>query len=67
MKELKKRWQAETPHFFKKVIKIGVSLGVIGATIATAPISLPASIIAIGGYLSTAGFMAAAVGKLAKI
>lgn len=62
MKELKKRWNAETPHFFKKVIHFGVVLGVVGAGLITLPATAT-----IGTILVTIGTTATAVSKFTKI
>ena len=67
MKELKRRWNASTPAFFKKVIKIGIAASSIGAAIIASPVALPTAIITVAGYLVTVGTTAALVGKLAKI
>lgn len=56
--EIIKRISEPTPPFWKKVRKIAIALGLIGTAIVTAPISLPAGIITIGGYLVTAGTVA---------
>ena len=63
MKETLQRVKKPTPDYFKKVIKVGLTLGAVGAAIATAPIALPAAIVTIGGYMATAGVIAAAVAK----
>ncbi len=65
-KELVQRIISPTPSFFKKIRTIGLSLGAIGAAILTAPISLPATVISIAGYLATAGIVASAVSTVAK-
>lgn len=61
--ELLERLSEPTPKFFKKVFKIMATLGVIGGIIVTAPISLPAGIVAVGGYLATAGAVGAVLSK----
>jgi hypothetical protein len=61
---VKKRWDAKTPKFFKKIIKLGVGVGVVGGVIATLPVSLPAAIVTLGGYIAATGTVAAAVAKL---
>lgn len=61
--EVLERLSEPTPKFFKKAFKIMAALGVIGGVIATAPISLPAGIVAVGGYLATAGAVGAALAK----
>lgn len=67
MNELKRRWKATTPTFFKKVIKVGIAASSIGAGIIASPVVLPAAIVTVAGYLVTIGTTAALVGKLAKI
>ena len=66
MKELIQRLKARTPKFWKNVQKIGISAGVIGGAIMTAPISLPPAVVAAGGYLVTAGGVAAALSQLTQ-
>jgi ABC-type xylose transport system permease subunit len=61
---VKKRWDAKTPKFFKKIIKLGVGVGVVGGVIATLPVSLPAAIVTLGGYMVATGTVTAAVAKL---
>lgn len=63
IKETLERVSKPTPNYFKKVINIGITLGVIGTAIAAAPIALPAAVVTLGGYLATAGVIAAAVAK----
>ena len=62
MKELKKRWNADTPMFFKKVIHVGIIVGLIGGGL----ISVPATAM-IGGVMVTIGATATAIAKLTKI
>jgi hypothetical protein len=64
MKKLIKRWKAETPDFWKKVQTIGISIGAVGGIIVSAPVALPAALITIGGYMVTAGSVAAVLSKL---
>ena len=62
LKEIKKRWKAETPMFFKKLIHVGVVIGLIGGSL----ISIPATA-SVGAVLVTIGATAATVSKFAKI
>lgn len=62
MKELKKRWNAKTPTFFKKVINFGIIVGIIGSGL----ITLPSTAVA-GGFMITIGATAATISKLTKI
>lgn len=61
---LKQRWNAPTPKFWKKVRKFGITAGVIGVALTTAPIALPAAIITVGGYLITAGTLTGILSQL---
>jgi hypothetical protein len=63
---LKERWQSKTPTFWKKVQRIGVALGVIGATIVAAPVVLPASLVTAAGYMIAAGTVTATLSQLTK-
>lgn len=64
--EIVKRYKAKTPKFFKRLTKVGLICAGIGGAIATAPVSLPAGIVALGGYLVTVGGAIAVVAPLAK-
>jgi ABC-type xylose transport system permease subunit len=55
MNIIKRRWNAKTPIFWKKVQTIGLSLAGISSVILTAPVSLPVGIVTLAGYLATAG------------
>lgn len=66
LKELKNRWKAETPKFWKKVQKISIAAGVIGGAIIAAPIALPAAVITVGGYLVAVGSVGATLSQLTK-
>jgi hypothetical protein len=63
---LKERWQSKTPKFWKKVQRIGVALGVIGATIVAAPVVLPVSLVTAAGYMVAAGTVTATLSQLTK-
>jgi ABC-type xylose transport system permease subunit len=43
---------------------IGIVVGVVGGALATAPVSLPASIVALSGYLITAGTIITTVSQI---
>jgi len=58
------RAMAETPPFFKKLRTIGIVVGLVGGALATAPVSLPASIVALSGYLITAGTIITTVSQI---
>lgn len=62
LKEVKKRWLAETPRFFKKLIHIGIVIGLVGGGLITIPATA-----AVGAVLVTVGATAATISKLTKI
>ena len=61
---LKKRWNAPTPKFWKRVQKAAITVGAIAGVIISAPITLPATVITIAGYVVTAGTVAATLSQL---
>lgn len=65
--ELKKRWKSECPHFFKKVINLGLTIGAVGTTLVALPIALPTLIVTVGGYMVATGVVTATVAKFTKI
>lgn len=52
-----------TPKFFKKVRNIGLTLGAVGAALLASPVTLPAVLVSIAGYLTTAGLVASAISQ----
>ena len=62
MREINKRWNADTPMFFKKIIHVGIILGLIGGGLITVPATA-----VIGGVMVTIGATASAIAKLTKI
>lgn len=64
MRNIKKRWTSETPDFWKKVQKIGLGIGSIGAILVSGTITLPATIVAVGGYMVAVGSVTAVLSKL---
>lgn len=64
MEDLKKRWTAKTPTFWKKVQRVGIVAGALGAAIVAAPIALPAAIVTASGYLIAVGGVTAALSQL---
>ena len=63
MKELIKRWQSDTPTFWKKVRNTAVSVGVIGGVILTLPVSLPAATV---GFITNVVIVCAAIAPTAQ-
>lgn len=64
MKELKGRWKAQTPKFWKRVQQIAIVAGTIAGVIIAAPVALPAAVITVAGYVATAGTVAATLAQL---
>jgi ABC-type xylose transport system permease subunit len=54
-----------TPKWFKAIRTIGLILTGIGTALVTAPISLPAVVVTLGGYLIVGGAVASAVATTA--
>jgi hypothetical protein len=63
--KLAERVKSPTPKFFKKVRNIGLGLAAISASILAAPISLPAVLIKVAGYLAVAGGVAGTISQTA--
>lgn len=61
MREFKNRWNANTPRFFKKLIKVGIGIGVIGGALVTFPATAT-----VGAILVTVGTTVSAISKLTK-
>jgi ABC-type xylose transport system permease subunit len=55
---------APTPAFFQKLRNIGLVLAAISAAIISAPISLPAMVVTVAGYLAVAGSVLGAVSQI---
>ena len=64
--ELKERWQSKTPKFWKKVQRVGIIAGAVGAAIITAPVALPAALITASSYLLAIGGVTATLSQLTK-
>ena len=61
---LKERWQSKTPKFWKKIQRVGLVAGALGAAIIVAPVALPAALVAASGYLVAVGGVTAALSQL---
>ena len=59
------RIESPTPKWFRIVRYIGLALSAVGGVIATAPVSLPAGIVTLGGYLLLSGTIIGAVSQTA--
>ena len=56
-----------TPKFFKKVRTIGLALTAVSASLLASPVTLPAILVQIAGYLAVAGSVATAVSQVATM
>jgi len=54
------RWNAKTPYFWKRVQRIGITIGGLGAILVAPPIGLTV----VGGYLITAGSVIGVLSQL---
>jgi len=59
------RLKAPTPKFFRVLRNVGLAMAAAGGALLTAPISLPATIVAVAGYLTVAGGVMTAVSQTA--
>lgn len=59
------RCKEPTPAFFKKLRTVGLILAAAGGAILAAPITIPAAIITVAGYVVVAGSVATAVSQAA--
>jgi hypothetical protein len=66
MENLKERWNAKTPKFWKKVQRIGIIAGALGAAVIAAPVALPAALVTGAGYLIAIGGVTATLSQLTK-
>ena len=67
MSKIVDRIKAPMPKFFKVLRNIGLIMAGVGTVLLTAPVSLPATVVTIGGYLVTAGGVATAVSQITNI
>jgi len=58
------RINAPTPDFFKRLRNIGLLLAGISAAILASPVTLPAGIVAVAGYLAVGGTVLSAVSQV---
>ena len=61
---LVERAVSPTPTFFQKLRNIGLALAAASAAIIAAPVTLPAIVITIAGYLTVAGTVICAVSQI---
>ena len=63
--KIKQRIKSPTPSFFKKIRNVSLAVAAIGTTVLAAPVSLPAIVIKIAGYLAVAGTVAGGISQTA--
>lgn len=61
---IKQRWTAESPEFWKKVGRIGVGIGSVGAFLVSGTVALPVTVVTVGGYLVAVGTVTKLLSKL---
>jgi len=61
---LAERVLAPTPKWFKVLRSIGLALLAISGTVVAAPIVLPATVVAVAGYMAVAGGVISAVSQM---
>ena len=61
--KIKDRLKKPTPKFFRTLRNIGIALAAAGGAILAAPISMPAIILTIAGYLTVAGTVVTTVSQ----
>ena len=66
MENLRERWNAKTPSFWKKVQRVGIIAGAVGAAIIAVPVSLPVVVVTSAGYLIAIGGVTATLSQLTK-
>jgi hypothetical protein len=63
-KTIKERWKAKTPKFWKKMQRIGIVFGAVGAILLASPVALPAAVLTGAGYLIALGSATATLSQL---
>ncbi len=59
-----KRVVAPTPRLFRVLRSVGLVLTAVGTVVVTAPVVLPAVVVAVAGYLTVAGGVLSAVSQI---
>jgi len=62
-KNLLQRVSSPTPKFFKVLRDIGLALAALGGAVLTAPVSVPATVTSVAGYVAVAGGVLTAVSQ----
>ena len=58
------RAKAPTPKFFRILRTVGLTLLAISGSVLAAPVSLPAAVVSVAGYLAVAGGVISAVSQI---
>jgi uncharacterized membrane protein HdeD (DUF308 family) len=58
-----KRMKEPTPRFFRRIRNIGITAATIGGAVITAPVTLPAVVTTVAGYLLVVGTVASAISQ----
>lgn len=61
---LLQRAAAPTPRFFQKLKTFGITLATVSGILLAAPVTLPAIVTTIAGYLAVAGSVATAISQV---
>ncbi len=64
MNQIVQRAQAPTPKFFRILRTVGLSLLAVSGSLLAAPVTLPAGLISLAGYLAVAGGVISAVSQV---
>jgi uncharacterized membrane protein HdeD (DUF308 family) len=62
-KNLLDRVTSPTPKFFRVLRTVGLALAAAGGAILTAPVSVPAAVLTVAGYVALAGGVLSAVSQ----
>lgn len=62
---LKERFKAETPKFWKDVRTLGIMMVGVSSIILASPVALPVGIVSLAGYVATAGGVLGTISQFA--
>ena len=66
LREIRERWNAKTPNFWRRVRKAAVAIGAVSGALIALPVALPAGIVALAGYGLAIGTTGAVLSQLTK-
>jgi uncharacterized membrane protein len=66
LSQLKERWEAPTPPFFRKTGRLGLVLAAIGGAILASPVAMPPLLVSLAGYVLTAGTVLASISQVTR-